>query len=56
MYHVEVSKSFGPSWLLVPVNALGGIGRSRYQTLPWSAGVQANLAGIHAISWTMHAI
>ena len=53
MYHIDVSKTVGPSWLLVPVNALGNLGRSRYRSLPRSAVLQDDLEGIHAIIWLM---
>ena len=43
----------GPFWLLVPVNNLGKMGRSRDFSLPWSAGFQDNLEDIHAISRLM---
>ena len=43
----------GPSWLLVPVNALGSLGRSKYRSLPQSARVQDNLEEVHAIIWLM---
>ena len=39
----------GTYCMLVPVRALGRLGRSRKQYLPQSAVVQANLEGIHAI-------
>ena len=44
------------SWLLVPVNDLGNLGRSRDWYLPRSAGFQDNIEGIHAISRLMGAI
>ena len=56
VYHIEASKLVGPTWLLILVNALGRLVRSGDQSLPRSAGVQANLKGIHAISWRMCAI
>ena len=49
LYRVEVSKLFGPSWLFVPVNALGVLLNSRDWSLFWSAVVQANFRGIHEI-------
>ena len=53
MYCIEVLKTAGPYLLLVPVNALGKLGRSRYWYPPQSAEVQDNLEGIHAISRLM---
>ena len=53
VYHIEVSKTVGPYWLLVTVNALVKLGRSRDRSLPRSAGVQDNLEGIHKISRLM---
>ena len=46
MYLVEVSKVVGPSRLFAPENVVcvgGGLDRSMDWSLPWSAGVQANL-------------
>ena len=48
MYYVEVSKLVETSWLYVPVNSVGGVGRSKDWSLPRSAGVQDNLEVIHA--------
>ena len=53
MYHIEVSKAVGKSWLLVTLNTLGSLGRIRYWYLLLSAGVQANLEGIHTNSRPM---
>ena len=49
VYHIEVSKAVGPSWLLVPVNALEILGRISDRSLPPSAAFQANHEGILAI-------
>ena len=56
MYRIEVLKVVGPSWLFVPENAVKRLERSRYWSLLWSAGVQANLEGIPVISRPMCAI
>ena len=53
MYHVEVSKVVGTSWLLVPSNTGGGMGNCRYLSHPYISGSQANLEGIHVIIRTM---
>ena len=53
MYHIEVSKVIGYSWLFVLVNVMGRLGRSRDRSLPQSSGVQANIEGIHEISQPM---
>ena len=55
MYCIEVSKEVGLYWLLVPVSPVGRLVRSRYSSLPQSAGFQAKLEGIHAISRPMFA-
>ena len=53
MHHVEVSKLVSNSWLFVLENAVGRLVRSRDRSLHRSAGVQANLEGINAISRTV---
>ena len=53
MYRLDVSKVVGPSWFLVPSDALGGLVGSRNSSLPWSSGVQDNLEGVYAISQPM---
>ena len=50
VYRVEVVRVVRPSWLFVPMNFVGGMGRSRYRSLPRSARVEANLEGINTIS------
>ena len=49
LYRIEVSKVAGESRLFVPENNVGGMGRSRYRSLPQIARVQANLEGVHSI-------
>ena len=45
VYHVEVSKLVGKSWLFFPSNTIGILGRSRDRSLPRSSVFQANLGG-----------